>query len=802
MKVSLNWLRELVDLPPNIPALVDLLTLAGVEVEGIASSGISNPHLVVAEIKESLPHPNADRLSVCQVDDGSPTPRQIVCGAKNYVVGDKVPLALPGAVLGPDFKIKVGKLRGVESQGMLCSADELGMPKGADGLLILPSTALPGTLLSELFPGDTVLDLEITPNRPDLLSHIGIAREIAALTTKTLRLPQHHQFDEGFATEIIDVLGESCRFYTALEINQVSVGPSPDWLRRKLESLGLRSINNVVDITNFVMLETGQPLHAFDADKLHGPIRVRPALPNEVFIALDGKSATLQPHHLVIADDTQPLALAGIMGGLSSSVTATTRNLILESAHFSPQNIRRSSRELGISTDSSYRFERGVDLLGVLPASHRAASLITQIAGGSRGDFALGLDGDSPLHFDPLQSLQDNSQTVFTHTVPLRAERVTAILGTHIPTPRIDSILSGFGLAKTPTGWEIPSFRSDLTREIDLIEEIARVVGINSIPPRLQAQFAPVSPSDLAYDRSSTLRKSLVAQSFSEARTLTLISENLHGLHLSHHAPAQFLRVKNPMNEDQSILRPTLLPGLLQALGKNARIGAKSIRLFEIGRVFASPDSLSANQESTHLAFTFSGPLSDRSWRNSTGPEADLFHLKGVISNVLGQETTFTPHSNPLLALSILIQISGKIVGSAGQLWPKDASALDASSPVLFAEINLSALLLTNSSHRYREIPRFPTTSRDIALIAPLLLPHADLQAVLQSAHEPLLSSVELFDVFTDPTGEKIPADKKSLAYSLTYQSADRTLTADEVNAAHSRLKDRLKSNLPISFRE
>jgi phenylalanyl-tRNA synthetase beta chain len=806
MKVSLNWLRELVDLPPTVPALVDLLTLAGVEVEGVETTGVAIANVVVAQIRESVQHPNADRLSVCQVDDGTGAARQIVCGAKNYAAGDKVPLALPGAVLGPDFKIKVGKLRGVESQGMLCSADELGLPKGADGLLILPAEARVGAPLAELFPGDTVLDLEITPNRADLLSHVGIAREIGVLTGQALRRPRVEVERESFASEAIDVTGGECRFYSAREIDGVQVGPSPEWLRRKLEAVGLRAINNIVDITNFVMLETGQPLHAFDADKLDGAIRVRAAREGEEFLALDGKTYKLGPQHLVIADASRAQALAGVMGGAASGVTATTRNIILESAHFAPANIRRTSRQLGLASDSSYRFERGVDLAGVLLASQRAAALIAELAGGTLGELGLGMEGDTPLGFDPAQTMNDTDEPVFTHTVALRPERVAALLGVEVPGSEIDSILTGFGLAKTDAGWEVPSFRPDLTREVDLIEEIARVIGLDAIPARVQAQFAAASDTDRAYDRAMTLRRALTAQGFAEARTLTLIGEKAPGLALTRTEAENLRRVKNPMNDEQAILRPGLLPGLLQALGGNARIGAKTVRLFEIGRVFSAAAAGGSdpgyNEESTHLALVLSGPLAERSWRGGEGAEADLFHLKGIVAAVLGADTTFAPDANPALALALAVHVGGRPVGFAGQLWPKDARALDATAPVLFAEIDLGALPAASTAGRYREIPRFPATARDIALLAPLTLAHAEIESVLQKASEPLLAGVELFDVFTDATGAKIPADKKSLAYSLTYRSPERTLTADEVNTAHAKLKDRLRTQLAVSLRE
>ncbi len=798
MKVSLNWLRELVDLPPSVPPLVDLLTLAGVEVEGVETHGVAIEKVVVAQIRESVQHPNADRLSVCQVDDGSGAARQIVCGAKNYQVGDKVPLALPGAVLGPDFKIKVGKLRGVESQGMLCSAEELGLPKGADGLLILPADAPVGALLAEVFPGDTVLDLEVTPNRPDLLSHAGMAREIAALTGGELRSSAPENTPPPFIASAVDVEPAECRLYTVLEISNVQVGPSPDGLRRKLEAVGQRAINNIVDATNYLMLALGQPLHAFDADKVEGDIRVRYAHDGEEFPALDGRTYRLNPTMLVIADDRRVLALGGVMGGADSGVTGTTRNILLESAQFDAANIRRTSRTLGISSESSYRFERGVDIAGVLRTSQRAAALIVELTGGTVGEFSVGTAKDSTAGFEPGAMLNENAGAVFTRTVALRPERVATVLGREVSAERLFAILTGFGLRQAETGWEVPSFRPDLTREIDLIEEIARVVGIDAIPARVQAQFAPTSATDRAYDSAMALRRALVAQGLAEARTLTLIGEKMPGLLFLHGTEEKLRRVKNPMNDDQVILRPAVLPGLLQALRENVRAGAKTVRLFEVGRVFSAV----ATEESEHLALVLSGPLTERTWRAGEGTEADLFHLKGIVSAALGAETEFAPDENSALALSLVVKVGGQSVGFAGQLWPKDARALDATAAVFFAEIDLSAQPAPTAAQKYREIPRFPATARDIALLAPLPLAHAEIVSVLRATKEPLLADIELFDVFADPSGAKIPADKKSLAYSLTYRSSDRTLTADEVNAAHARLKERLKTALAVTLRE
>ena len=436
--------------------------------------------MVVAQILDSTPHPNADRLSVCCVDPGDGQIRQIVCGAKNYRVGDKVPLALPGAILPGDFEIKIGKLRGVESHGMMCSAKELGLGEGHEGLLILPPSAKVGASISDLYPSDVVLDLEVTPNRPDLLSHYGIAREIAALRQVPLEPPPFRQISavqESCTRISVEAGPDLCPFYSARRIRGVKIAPSPDWLRQRLESLGLRSINSVVDITNFVMMECGQPLHAFDEARLaEGEIHVRPAADGESFRALDGKEYKLTPRDLVIADATAAAAIAGVMGGEGTGVTESTVDVLVESALFNPQAVRRTSRSLGLASDSSYRFERGVDPAGVLAASDRATQLILELAGGI-----------AEPEIEASGALPDA-----TRAVALRPGRCATLLGIEVPQPRIDSILTGFGLRKNAdSGWQIPSFRPDLTREADLIEEIVRAFGIGNIPGTSAAAPSP-----------------------------------------------------------------------------------------------------------------------------------------------------------------------------------------------------------------------------------------------------------------------------------------------------------------------
>ncbi|HEX4640103.1 MAG TPA: phenylalanine--tRNA ligase subunit beta, partial [Chthoniobacterales bacterium] len=448
MKFSLNWLREFVELPASVDELADLLTMAGIEIEAIEKRGANFDNVVVAQIKASEQHPNADRLSVCQVDDGSGETRQIVCGAKNYKVGDKVPLALPGAVLVGDLKIKPSKLRGIESQGMLCSPSELGLSQDSDGLLILSPEAKIGEPIASLFPEDTILDVEITPNRGDLLSHYGLAREIAALTGAAAPSPRSGEGAPGWGGSVEIAAPKECPFISFRRIDNVKVGPSPDWLRAKIESVGIRSINNIVDISNFVMAELGQPTHAFDADKLKGAINVRMARDGEKFLALDGKTYALNPDNLVIADEECCVGLAGVMGGEETGVSESTKNTLLEAAWFLPASIRRTARTLNLQSDASYRFERRVDPGMVLTASNRAAELMREIAGANP---AAEIATAGKLPSPPAD-------------VSLRYQQVDELIGVSVPPYRVDEMLQRFGLqpakpGKEQSSWRIPSHR-------------------------------------------------------------------------------------------------------------------------------------------------------------------------------------------------------------------------------------------------------------------------------------------------------------------------------------------------------
>src|SRR5436853_316946 len=427
MKFSVNWLREFVELPPSIEALAELLTMSGIEIEAIEKRGGNFDHVVIAQINESKPHPNADRLGVCIVDDGSGTKRQIVCGAKNYKVGDKVPLALPGAELIGGLKIRASKLRGVESEGMLCSPKELGIAEDAAGLLILSPEAKIGAPIRDLFPPDTVFDVEITPNRGDLLSHFGLAREIAALTSKKLKSMPPESKVPIRKTGVTITSTRECPFFSLRRIDQVTVGPSPQWLRAKIESVGIRSISNIVDISNFVMLELGQPTHAFDADKLKGAINVRFARDGEKFLALDGKTYSLKPDNCVVADEERAVGIGGVMGGEETGVTDSTKNILLEAAYFLPASVRRTARNLNLPSDASYRFERGVDPGMVLRASQRATELIREITGGTPAK-EIATAGKIPVN---------------PADVSLSYEKCDRVVGIAIKPRTVDEILTG-----------------------------------------------------------------------------------------------------------------------------------------------------------------------------------------------------------------------------------------------------------------------------------------------------------------------------------------------------------------------
>jgi phenylalanyl-tRNA synthetase beta chain len=782
MKFSVNWLAEFVDPPKTAEEIADLLTRAGVETENIETRCAKIDKVIVSQVTASSRHPNADRLTVCEVDDGSGTKRQIVCGATNYKVGDKVPLALPGAKLPNGTEIRKSKLRGVESEGMLCSAIELGLGEDAAGLLILSPEAKIGAPIADLFPSDTILDVEITPNRGDLLGHFGLAREIAALTGKKLKsAPRDAKIDIKRSGITISAARE-CPFFSARKIDNVKIGPSPQWLRARIESVGIRSINNIVDISNLVMLELGQPTHPFDADKLKGGINVRFAHDGEKFLALDGKTYSLKTDNLVVADQERAVGIAGVMGGEETGVTESTKNILLESAYFLPASVRRTARNLNLPSDASYRFERGVDPQMVLRASRRATELIREIASGTPAK-EIGATGKVPAN---------------PADVSLSYEKCDQVAGVTIKPNTVDEILDRFGLkksasAKATAKWKIPSYRRDLRRDVDLIEEIVRAYGVDKVPGTDRSRSTPSSAADHSHDRESALRERLAASGLSEVRTSKLISRKATSFESA-------IALKNPLSEDHIALRPSLYAVLLEVLVRNVRGGAERVAIFELGRVFTPPEG----KEERHLGLLLWGSATSAPhWRLREKHQLDFFDLKGVIESLMIPQLSFQRGEHPNFMLYTRAWSRNQDIGFIAQFSSERASTIGVTGAVLFAELNVDLVLSAQESAKtFREIERFPAITRDIAMIVPEKTSHTEILRVIQEAKEPLLESVELFDLFAGEGPAGLGPERKSLAYRLTYRDRSRTLTGEEVTATHAKIRERLQRELGAELRE
>lgn len=768
MKFSLRWLKEYINTTVPAAELFERLTLAGNTVEAVESRGLESPHIVVGHILSFQPHPNADRLRICRVHDGKGE-RQVVCGAKNFKEGDKVPLALPGARFSADFVIKESKLRGELSQGMLCSAKELGLAEDSEGLLILPADAPVGALFHEYMPGDSIFEVEVTPNRPDLLSYLGMAREIAAAGVGTLKpwsMPHFTVSNEPNAWTVALGDPDIAPFYSATHLTNVKIGPSPAWLVEKIEAMGHKSINNVVDITNFVLWETGQPLHAFDAALLRGKtITARRATAGEKFAALDAKTYDLITDDIIIADESGAVALAGVMGGLHSGVTATTTEIVLEAAWFKPSSIRRTSRRLGLMSDSSYRYERRVDPGFLTVARDRATQLLVELCGAtvvspSRNEGALPLE---------------------RRTVSLRSNAVDKLIGTAVDPNRVHQWLTGLGLHSLNTDasashWEIPTFRPDLEREVDLIEEVARLHGLTTLPSQINFGLNHESDADRRYNKLRALRKTLAARGWDECVTDVLVEAKLA-------EGDEAVTLTNPLNEQYNRLRTGLKNTLLGVAARNLSRGVARLQLFEVGRVYLKQNGDIA--EPTRLGLLVAGEIDSAAWWQSER-KADLFDLKGAVDFLASE-----------------IGIPAKALLEAGKVGAAELKLHGIKTPVFYAEFVIDKWLDATVHHsKFQPLPQFPAVRRDIAVVVPRDLPQDKVDAAIRSTKIAELQSIDLFDIFLDEKGEKIPADKKSLAYALTYRSSSRTLTEKEVNGWHEQVRKTLQTALGCSFRD
>lgn len=813
MKVTLNWLKQYVDFDWSPEELTERLTMLGLEVEGVEKVSGEFEGIVVAQVLTKEKHPNADKLSLCRVHDGKGE-RQIVCGAQNFKPGDKVPLILPGASLPPKegeppFTIKVGKIRGVESHGMMCSPQELGLPDEVDGLLILREDAQVGQPFAEYLgrsTGDVVFDLETTPNRPDWNSVIGIAREIAALTGNPLKLPEVKlsQTSPEPITNFVNVRiddAELCPRYTARLVRGVKIGPSPAWLRSALEKVGLRSINNVVDVTNYVMLEIGQPLHAFDyrllskaADKPDAvpTIVVRRASDGEKFVTLDAKEHTLTSNMLLIADETKGVALAGIMGGQNSEINDQTVDVLIESAYFKPQNVRATSRKLEIRTDSSYRFERGADI-GICDwASRRAAQLIVETAGGQV------LESSIDAYPNPVQPKE----------ITLRHSKANDLLGITIAPDQQVDFLQKLGLELVSRNGEeactvrIPTFRVDLKREIDLIEEIVRLHGVDKVPSTPPRGAIGSNPFDKVHDDISEARNILTGLGLNEAQGQTLISDTSARLAS---AEQSIVALANPLSSDMNVLRPSLLPGLLDSLRHNVNRKNNDVALFELGRVFGTGDS--KLKEERRLAIALTGARNPLFWSgNERSAKCDIYDLKGALEEFFeqfglrGLSYNRRAESTALFLESATINLGKLQLGEFGQLSPALAKRYDLRDAVFLAELNFDLLIARrNTGKSFKPLPSFPSVRRDIAMVVPESVTHDAVLSVVKQTRPANLENVELFDVFR---GQNIPEGQKSMAYAFTYRSAEKTLTDAEVTAAHDKVVASLREKLQATVRD
>ncbi len=814
MKISLKWINEFVDIKEEMKKpeeLAEKITRAGLEVEEIINKSKDYQHVVVGLILEKDKHPNADKLSLCRVTTGEGVVHQIVCGAQNHKSGDRIVVALPGAVLPGDFQIKVSKIRGMESSGMLCSAKELGLPVENDGLLILPTDAPVGKNFAEYKGLDDVLFvLKVTPNRADSLSHFGLARELSCLLGKELKMHRPEFFVDSASTQNEIQLevknSDLCPRYTGRLITDVKVGPSPDWLKNRLEALGMNSINNIVDATNYVMMELGQPLHAFDADQIKGnKVIVAKAAAQEKFIKLDGTEITLSGEELTIRDSERALCLAGVVGGKNSGVTDLTKNVFLESAQFNAMSVRKTSRKHGIETDSCYRFSRGVDVDGALNASNRAVEIILKVAGGK----ALG----TPHDFYPV-ALKKSWITIDIQTVSDRlgftAEEKIFLDFMKRLGCEVKSISSGKFEVLPPT------FRFDLESEMDLIEEYARLTGYDKIPESLpEFNKAPLF-HDKSYLLNLKTAKTLMKESCYQVFNYAFVSDKQEKTFLGPlnrlreaglSASQESIRLLNPLNEDLNVMRSTLLFGLSQNLRTNFHYGNKFGKIFEIGPVF-SKTSDGKYQEQNHLAITCWGK-NENLWNKSLNTPV-VFELKAAVESLLKQfritaYTWETPKDKGLIPQFLHVGqfayliIEGKKVGYIGGAHPVWLDENKLRCEAAFAEFDLETLYKGQPRPlRFQSISKFPAVERDFAFVMKKSIKVDEVLKAAKKLGGNLLSHGEVFDVYQ---GDKMEPGKKSVALRLIFQDNNATLQDNQIQEIQNKILEGLKTQFELSLR-
>jgi phenylalanyl-tRNA synthetase beta chain len=795
MKISLSWLKQYIDVDINVNDLADALTMAGLEVEAVSDRYDYLNRVIIGRLARIDPHPNADKLKLCRVDIGDRM-ITVVCGAPNVKKNMLAPCAMPGTCFPEGTILEKSIIRGEASEGMLCSERELGLSAHSDGIMELDPTYSVGSFLNKaLGLSDPVFEIDLTPNRPDCLSMIGTAREIGAFQKKKVAYPEiflPESYDDISNYTSITILDpERCPRYAASLVFDITVGPSPFWLQDRLISVGLKPINNIVDITNFVMMETGQPLHAFDFDRLtENRIEVRTAREDEVFITLDGKERRLDPEMLMICDGEKPVALAGVMGGLNSEIENTTTKVLLESAYFDPVCIRKTSKKTGLMTDASHRFERGVDPNGTLTALHRATQLIAEIGGGKL------IKGTIDAYPTPLPE----------KTIDVSVTALNRRLGTSLDIDDIITHLKSieFQVDKTDNdSLQVipPSCRVDITRFEDITEEIARLFGYNNIKTTFPLIPAEGRQPSIKIELRNRMKCLMTGLGCTEAINYSFISRlSCDRLNLGpNDEKRQILDVLNPLSEDQSVMRTSLIPGLLETMKYNISVQNRNLKLFEIGNVFfdtGKKDSLPHEVEM--LAGLWTGKRVDAAWF-SKEIQCDFYDLKGVIEELLKNlgigDAIFTRippascfYTKPGFTAQIIIK--NKFMGLVGELHPNVQSNYDLKQTAFIFELNFDKLInYIPDTTSVSPIPKFPATSRDITLIV-----NKDIEVnnILQSVvnlNEELVENIHLFDVFE---GDPIPAGRKSISFRITYRSSSETLEDNRTNNLHKSISDRL----------
>lgn len=791
MRFSEKWLREWVNPAISTDELVAQLTMAGLEVDSAAPVAGEFTGIVVAEIVEATQHPDADKLRVCKVNAGESELLSIVCGAPNARVGIKVPCAKIGAVLPGDFKIKRAKLRGVESFGMLCSAAELGLVESAEGLLELAADAPIGTDIREYLQlDDRAIEVDLTPNRGDCLGIAGMAREVGVLNRLTVNPVHCAEVKQTISdTFPVDVVAKShCPRYVGRVLRGVDLSrPSPQWMVERLRRSDIRSIDAVVDVTNYVLLEMGQPMHAFDLNELRGGIRVRLAAEGETLMLLDGQELKLTTDSLVIADHQRPLALAGVMGGDASCVSEKTVDLFLESAFFEPISIAGKARSYGLHTDSSHRFERGVDFELQRKAMERATALLLEVVGGKAG---------------PIIEVASTEDLPHLPSIQLRRARISRVLGFSLPDNEVAEILERLGMdvVSTTDGWHVvpPSYRFDIRIEVDLIEELGRVWGYNNLPthlPQLEAFAAPRSEQQLS---SSILKQALVDRDYQEVVTYSFVDKKFIELL----TPGETsVTLANPISSDMSEMRTSLWAGLLKTAIHNLNRQQDRIRIFETGLAFTTADGL---QQQPRIAGLICGAVQPEGWHGKA-QSVDFFDIKGDVESLLALSGgaavyDFVPGAHPALHPGQTAQVmkAGKPIGFVGALHPELQKTLDIASKIYLFELGLDEIK-GRTLPRFKELSKYPEVRRDLAVIVDEKISAQAILKIVRESAGSLLTDLALFDVYQ---GANLEAGKKSIAFGLTLQDATRTLQDEDVNPLIERVVSSLREQFKVTLRE